>query len=341
MKIGIRADGSKKIGMGHLTRCSALAMELQKRGHETTFVTLQGTSGWSWLQDNGFSTIGVISGNSDEECAFVSQWCRTNNVAALIVDSYSVTSEYLACLKENSIQVVVIDDDHRFSYDCSMLINGNFSADISDYSDCKSKRMLVGPQYAILRKEFNREAAPLRDQIHNVLVTLGGSDPNSYTPVVLDGLKDFERITIKVVIGPLMNNEEEIKKAGKKCKGKVQLLKNPESMADLMLNCDIAITAGGGTIKELFAMGVVSVVILQADNQNRLGKKLASIGYDLCLGSYKDVDPDRIKNVVGRLISNPGLREAYRNKFVGIVAMNGTARIVDELLCMIDRKRGN
>ena len=175
MKIGIRADGSKKIGMGHLTRCSALAMELQKRGHETTFVTLQGTSGWSWLQDNGFSTIGVISGNSDEECAFVSQWCRTNNVAALIVDSYSVTSEYLACLKENSIQVVVIDDDHRFSYDCSMLINGNFSADISDYSDCKSKRMLVGPQYAILRKEFKM---CIRDSISAGAAVLKNVDAN-------------------------------------------------------------------------------------------------------------------------------------------------------------------
>jgi len=55
-------------------------------------------------------------------------------------------------------------------------------------------------------------------------------------------------------------------------------------MAEVMRGCDIARTAGGSTVYELAALGIPSVIIVQAGNQERIAEYLDRNGLMKCTG---------------------------------------------------------
>ena len=333
MKIAFRADGSKEKGMGHLMRCSAIADGFLAEGDEVIFYSTYGTSGLRWLKEKNYQAIELSKGNSLEaEAEELFILLYEAGIDILFIDSYWLSDFYIKRMGQSNAFVVALDDEHLYHYECDAVLNGNLNAEDYNYDDCAVRFRLLGGRYNILRKEFSIvPSAPIRNTVKHILVTMGGSDCNNYTPTVLKGLETFENLEISVVYGPLMTNRTEIEAAAVRCKSHVIIYETPSSMAELMYQSDLAISAGGGTVRELFTMGLVSLFILQADNQLSLKSYLERSGLQLCLGYHTDVSPEQITDAVQKLLEDVNIRIQYRDKMLKLLSKEGVQNIIHDV----------
>ncbi|MCL1884778.1 MAG: UDP-2,4-diacetamido-2,4,6-trideoxy-beta-L-altropyranose hydrolase [Defluviitaleaceae bacterium] len=334
MNIAFRADGSLKIGMGHLMRCVALADIFKNDGDSILFFCNEKTKdGIAWLNHKEYQVVELCDNTSVEnEAIELNTLLNKFKVDVIIVDSYRLSSEYFRILMKSDAVIVIIDDHAKFDYTCDILINGDFDAQKHDYSKYSTQKNLLGTDYCILRNEFSTTMpSPLRNIVSNILITMGGSDPNNFTPIVLNALSPIKGITIHVACASLMNNTNDIKREADKCLSKVILHSPPNSMAKLMSECDLAISAGGGTVKELFAMGVVSLFISQADNQLSLMNYLQKNNLHLYLGSHSEVTAQQIYSQVSNLIDDYHERKRIRSVIIDKICRNGATTIVTEI----------
>lgn len=342
MKIAFRADGTKEKGLGHLMRCSAIADAFLEEKDLVVFYSSYGTSGLHWLRGKGYQVYELSkSGSLKAEAEELLALLRRAGTDILFIDSYWLSDEYIKLMGQSGAFVASLDDEQLYHYECDAVINGNLDAEYHSYDGCVVQLLLLGGQYNILRKEFTvTPPAPLRNPAKRVLVTMGGSDCNNYTPTVLCGLEAFEGLEISVVYGPLMTNWAEIESAAARCKSPVFIYKSPSSMAKLMHEADLAISAGGGTVRELFTMGLVSLVILQADNQLPLKGYLERSGMRLCLGYHTDVSPKKIAVAVKALLSDVNERARCRETMLGLFSRDGVQNIVQTIKDAARKKRG-
>jgi UDP-2,4-diacetamido-2,4,6-trideoxy-beta-L-altropyranose hydrolase len=342
MNIAFRADGDEKKGMGHLMRCSAIAAEFIRQGDSVTFYSEHNSKGINWLKKNGFTAVELKPYSSVlEEALELTVYLSGKNTDVVLVDSYWLPDEYFTALKQSGAVVVAIDDTaSKYHYDCDVIVNDNFDAEGKDYSSCKVKLKLLGNKFGILRQEFREiSPAPFRERAETILITMGGADVRNYSPVALKALSEFENIKIKVIYGPLMENMSEIESIAALCRSQVEIIKSPKSMAEIMTQCDLAISAGGGTVKELFAMGVVPLFVLQSDNQLPLKQISESFNLSVVLGSYIEVDSCVLREAVHKLLETPKERKEIRQKILQLAGREGVPNIVNNLKIFFDSVR--
>lgn len=328
MKIAIRADGGPAIGMGHLIRCSAIARRAVLLGHTVCFFTRAKYA--KYIGEMGFdvSALPDCSNVESEAAAFI-KVASDYGADCALVDNYEWTEPCYIKTKEK-LYTVVIDDCARLLYSADILINANLYASELDYSRCKVTAKLLGGRYAILREEFKDiPPAKIGHKVQRVLVTMGGADINNYTPVVLKELSDISGLEIIVVAGPLTQCADAIKNTAECCKSKITIMSAPGNIAEIIGSCDIAISSAGTTVYELCAMGVPSILIMQADNQSLICDYFRKTGYMQVLGDYKDVKHGEIAAAFNLYLDSPKLREKLQETLLTLVDRNGTGNIVN------------
>ncbi len=333
MKVAFRADGGSEIGLGHLMRCSVLAEKFIEKGGNVKFYchhTKQ--QGINWLRMKGFETIPLMQEDLKSEARELSQHVKSLETDILFIDSYWLNDDYFKIAKSSGCIVAVIDDEELYSYDCDIIINCSLGAEKRKYDNSKCVLKLLGGKYSILRNEFmTAYHSEFNGEIKKIFVTMGGSDVNNFTPRVLEGIANIPDIDITVIYGPLMKSIEDIKKAAAKCLGNVKIYENPSNIAELMSMSDLAISAAGGTARELFALGVVSLFAIQAENQIFFWDYLKSLNLPLCLGYHTEITALSIYKTVRNLINRPEKVIYIKEQISGLVDRNGTNNIINEI----------
>lgn len=305
---------SSTIGFGHLRRCLTLAQELEGRRWKCIFWVAEKSVGTRLANEAGFETI-----LSPEPPA----------TDVLVVDDYAVTAERIAAWRQDVPCLVLVDDLADRALDCDIVINGSAGADRCWYQETGDAELLLGPRYALLRKEFRhrgfREIGPVR----RVLVSLGGADPLGRTAAIVrevrSGLGD---VCVDVVMGPMCGDAPRLESAN------TSFHVAPAEMAPLMMAADLGVTAGGQTTYELAACGLPAVVVPVADNQKRSIAALAAIP---TLVPVPDISA--VADAVVRLAGDVGWRRRLSEGGRGLVDGLGTARVADALDWFRERGR--
>lgn len=305
-----RVDASIQMGAGHVMRCLALADRLERKGHQCIFLSRSHPGHLNNLiTSKGYR---VISTELDEvydnsECQLDwnahAHWLgatlhsdaqQTRLVLEcerpdwLVIDHYAIDSIWEKIIKPFVGKIMVIDDLVDREHYCDLLLDQTFDRKISEYSGMvpKNCKVLTGAKYSLLRDEFSeRRAESLlrRDngRINNILVSMGGMDKDNFTSLVLEELKNcqFEDdIVIKVVLGANAPWLSDVKNIVTDMPWKTKLEIDVKSMADLMVEADLAIGAPGSTSWERCALGLPSILIITAENQKSIAKNLESVG---------------------------------------------------------------
>ena len=310
MKTMFRVDASIEMGAGHVMRCLVLADRLKRQGHQCIFLSrshpghlndLIASKGhrvvsaeldkvhdnskcqldWNahaqWLgvalQSDAQQTRLVL----DRECP---DW--------LVIDHYAIDSFWEKIISSFVGKIMVIDDLVDREHYCDVLLDQTFGRKMSEYSGMVPKhcKVLTGAKYSLVRDEFaERRAESLlrRDngRINNIFVSMGGMDKDNYTSLVLEELKNcyFEDGTvIKVVLGANAPWLSEVKSIVTDMPWETRLGIDVKSMADLMVEADLAIGAPGSTSWERCALGLPSILIVTAENQKSIAKNLEAVG---------------------------------------------------------------
>lgn len=335
MKIFIRADGGKSIGMGHVMRTIVLASELRKR-NQVVFLCKNDTSnkydaGIQKIKNCDFEVIEIEDKNIIENIIKIQ---NEHNADILISDTYEVNEEYFNKLKQYFKLTGYIDDVNKCYMNVDFIINQNINAKKLDYSKTTKEgtSLFFGPQFCMLREEFKIacKEKKSRESVEDILLTLGGMDDSNNTMKILIKLKTL-RQRIHVVLGNAFNKSviNEVYKFSEEYKN-IYPYENA-NMSELMKKCDIAISACGSTIYELCAMNVPSIGIIVADNQIEVGRVMVEEGMLSDIFSINNFKEDEFVNSIITLIENKTLRDKIQEKQKSVVDVNGAFNLVNEI----------
>ena len=95
---------------------------------------------------------------------------------------------------------------------------------------------------------------------------------------------------------------------------------------------DVAISAAGTTTYELGVLGIPTILICQADNQENIGRKTKEREMMISLGNFNQVEEQQIYDNLLYLINNKSKREDMSKKCIQNVGRKGVVNIVDEIL---------
>lgn len=331
-KIAIRADGGNDIGMGHVMRCMAISKELLERNIEVFFISKFCEEVNDIFINQGIKFINIYSNNLDDEILEIEKIIKNNSIDCVITDSYNLSDDYLFKMKQLVRILVSIDDNSLYKYPSDIIINGNIYANNLNYKLInRDTKLLLGSQYCILRNEFRKNFDfRVKEKVENILITMGGSDINNFTPWILDTIKDL-KVNINVIIGKSFECTNEIQEISKKYNN-INLIYNPNNISEIMKNNDIAVSASGSTAYELCKVGVPTILLVQAKNQENIAYEFDKKGIMINMGYFHDLSKDKLLENINFLIDNKEVRYKMNNLSKNIISDYGVKNIVDNIL---------
>jgi UDP-2,4-diacetamido-2,4,6-trideoxy-beta-L-altropyranose hydrolase len=252
----------------------------------------------------------------------------------VVLDGYHFDSACHAAIRRVGARLLVVDDlAHLPRYHADLVLNQNLGAEQMTYACDSDTRLLCGCRYALLRDEFRpwrgwqRSTPPLA---HNVLVTLGGSDPQNVLPRLIEGAvrTEIPDLQIRVVIGAANAHAEEIRQAANDCRARLEFLTNVPDMAQQMAWADVAVSAAGTTCWELAFMQLPSLVTILVDNQRNSAQRLQEAGAAVNLGAADRLAADVVAEALTAICRDPTRRRQLAGQGRLLVDGEGLDRLL-------------
>jgi UDP-2,4-diacetamido-2,4,6-trideoxy-beta-L-altropyranose hydrolase len=316
MKFAIRADASYLIGTGHIMRCLTIAEELARNGNYVFFICANENGNLiKFIQDRGYTVRIIPPMNDPSEDAILSNCAITEEggmVDWLIVDHYRLDYIWENQLKNVVKHIFVLDDLANRNHACDILLDQNYFQDMLQRYIGKVPeycRLLLGPSFAILRKDFYGNRLTLRERngdIHKILVFMGGSDITNETKKAIQGIlnSNLKNVYVDIIIGAsnphweLLNNEFGYH-------SNIKFHKQTSEMSRFISEADLAVGAGGSSCWERCFLGLPTLTFIVAENQISTTEAVALFGAAMNLGWYEDITALDLSNQLNQLISAP------------------------------------
>jgi UDP-2,4-diacetamido-2,4,6-trideoxy-beta-L-altropyranose hydrolase len=323
-------------------RCLALAQAWKRAGGAVIFLVPEGLNGIEErVRAEGFSleTLPQERGLSPE--SFVRVALRAGPHIA-VLDGYSFGAREQAMLSGAGVRVLTVDDyGHATDYPVRWVLNQNPYAAPEMYARTNADtRLLLGATYALLRDEFLpwtgwKRAIP--DRARNVLITIGGSDPDNASERILQSLELLESRDLEVVlvVGGTNPHWDALQAASQRCPFPVRLVRSAQNMPALMAWADVAISGAGGTSYELCYMGLPSLLLIVADNQRLAAERLSESGIAVNAGTTQEFRGESFAGHLQSLIDSSERRAAMSHGGRELVDGLGSERVC---LALFDRE---
>ena len=331
-----RADASPQIGTGHIMRCLSLGQTLRKYGERSVFVACMITPPMrTRLESENFEikVLNCVPGSIDDLNQTMSI-LKAVSASWIVLDGYHFSANYQRLIKTRGSKLLHIDDNGCSShYYADIVLNQNIHANEELYLKRENyTSLLLGTRYVLLREEFLRWQGWKRkipEFAQNILITLGGSDPENVTKKIFDSVMRLELNNLNIIIIGANNQYfEQMKNLIEKSKAKIVLKSNVEKMSDLIAWADIAVSAGGTSTWELAFMGLPMIAIAIAENQCKIVEELGKAQVAVNIGWYKDVTPSTIAKYISELICDPKKRSEMSRRGQALVDGNGADRVL-------------
>ena len=314
-----RCDASLHIGSGHVMRCRTLARELRRRGAEITFLCRRQPGDLIELLEQEFTVLalpeqplaacdgledralyaawlGCSQQQDSADCLAALEQAGSSSAQWLVVDHYGLDASWEVAMRESlgsepPPQLLVIDDLADRPHSCDLLLDQNFFGEATErrYQGLVPQqcRQLLGPHYALLGPEYAvlHPLVPPRTELRRVLVFFGGVDPHNCTGQAIEALMvpELAHLAVDVVLGLQCPHREAVETLV--AKRPHTTLHDPQpSLAGLIARGDMAIGAGGATTWERVCLGLPSLVVSTASNQEPVAYELNKYEYIQYLG---------------------------------------------------------
>lgn len=341
IKVVIRADASLKMGSGHVMRCLTLAGELKGKGADVSFICRElpgdlcrliennGYIVYRLPYENGLKVEKTEPGygweaDAHETTAFLE---GVQGADWLIVDNYALDVRWESRMRGFAKKIMIIDDLADRPHDCDLLLDQNLYKNMEvRYEGLVPKhcRKLLGPGFALLRREFREARKNLRTRDGNtrrILIFFGGSDPTNETAKALEAVRLLNRtdIAVDVVVG---GNNPHKDTVGQICSVTMNsaLHCQVENMAELMAKADLAIGAGGSATWERCFLGLPAITVIVAQNQSETTAAVAEAGAAWLLGWHNEVSGEKLRNAIERAVENPAMLREIGKRVMELMA---------------------
>lgn len=333
----IRADADAVMGTGHAMRCLALAQAWQDDGGLVIFAMVRPPSSVRERLVKESMEIAEIDATAGtlEDAARTADIASKREAAWVVVDGYHFGPDYQQRLKSDGLKILFVDDyGHAEPYTADIVLNQNFYAEESLYRKRETyTRLLLGPKYCLLRREFNqwREWKRQIPEVgRRVLVTMGGSDPRNFTEHAIEALDLIDANTIEaaVIVGGSNMRFESLQRTAAKAQNKIKFHRDISNMAELMAWADVVVSAAGTTCWEICLLGVPAILIDLAENQTPVAQALDREGCAIHLGAAKKISSQKLAAQLEHLLKCQRDRQTMSSRCRTLVDGRGSERVV-------------
>jgi len=311
----IRTDASRRVGLGHLMRCIAVAEAAAEQELGVRFWLAGDGLGGPILQRRllAFAPVGA-----DDD-----SWLELVRPGDIVVlDSYALGPTHRRQVRARAA-LGVIDDDGGGVLDVDVLLYPDGS-DASRYAVPPGALVLAGPAHALVRAELRTRRRQREGNPGTLVVTLGGADPTGAAAPVLRALGDrWSGLgDVVLLLGPGGSHVQP--------PPGVAVVRDPDDVGALFDRAEACITAAGTTTWELCAMGVPTAAVAVVDNQVHVPAALAEAGAGLSLGHVSEL-PITFGPALDALV-DPAVRARLSRRALATVDGRGAERFVDGLV---------
>jgi len=332
----VRCDGNAAIGMGHVSRCLALAEALRDRERCGVLFAMRDaeSAGVAAVRAAGFEVVPIVADETADYGEELGDLVSNRRAAALVVDVRDGLSRgSIDALRKRRVRIVSIDEgaDRRLAADLAFYPPAPQVENLN--WDGFTGRRYVGWEWVLLRHEFSTDtftSPELSDSSPaiDVLVTMGGSDPMGMTEFAVGALELLPMpLAVHVVVGPAFSRAEPLIDAVVRSKHSVQMARAPASLAPLMRASRMAVASFGVSAFELAACGVPAVhVCLTADHARSSGA-FDREGAAITAGVFGQVTAAQLAGGAQRLMGAAGRRGEMAKRARQLVDGRGAERV--------------
>ena len=296
----------------------ALAQAWRDRGGRAAFVMASGAEILEpRLGAEGMQLVELTAepGSAEDAAATAAAAGRTG-ASCVVVDGYHFDAAYRRTLAEAGLRVVCVDDLGQADLgDADVVLNQNHYAHERLYPRrAASTELLLGPRYALLRREFRRWRGWRRDvrgRPSRVLVTLGGGDADNATLTAIQAVRRL---------------------------GASDLDALPQYTVRLPIAC--VVTAAGSTSWEMAFMELPMIAVVLAENQAAIARSLEEAGVARNAGWYGVLSPEDLTKTLGALLEDAESRATMAARGRALVDGEGAFRVADRLLALTAQPAG-
>ncbi|WP_339735515.1 UDP-2,4-diacetamido-2,4,6-trideoxy-beta-L-altropyranose hydrolase [uncultured Sunxiuqinia sp.] len=328
MKVLFRVSAGHHTGLGHLTRCIALAEAFSAHDIDSFFlIKSDDPHGLSQFLQNE-EVIGLNYEFLPLACDKLTDVQRIKShyekgFSFLVLDHYEHDLSYQQQLKDSGIKWAQFDHQAKERILADIVINGNIAARKKDYRRLTNSetKLCIGYKFAIIRQSFSNQKSLLEKD--RILIAMGGG---TYSPEVLQSINllvAFEDFQFDIVTC----DEQVLNMVSNFANVTVHL--NTVDVVSVYKKCEAAVVTGGVTTIELAVLNVPMIVIPVANNQ-----VLNSIAWhesNMAI-SFSDIDSfnEYIKNCGLHCVINE-LKDKFRHRSISL-DNNGRYRVA-KVIC--------
>lgn len=329
LSIAIFAEFSARIGTGHIIESLNLAKAAFKKGFHVS-MWVSGAVPLPILDSFPCHCNFFHSLKTKKECSEIKAKLSEEEVQVIIFNFRKITNRILSFFKNNNCKLISIDELGNRCLECDAIINPSIVEKYYRYHSNGS--IYTGPKYLSVSNEFTK--IHLRKRIFNngirtIAVSMGGLDRTDTTLKIIKALLNWRPDVKKnILLGSGFIHSEEVSKKITSFKdNNFRIYHNASNIEALLLESDVAFTAGGNTLYELACIGTPAIVLYEDEHEKESGAAFEKYGFGYCLGRGVEVGKKDILNVLEKFEDT---KVRYSHSFRGkeIVDGKGSHRIL-------------
>ena len=293
-RIVFRADGDSMIGMGHIMRLLALA-EMIEGPFRKVFVTRNRDHSTIKKINNICEDVHFLSKDENHFSEFLHLLCGDEIV---VLDNYFFSTDYQELIKNTGCKLVCIDDIHDKHYYADIVINHTPGIAPDNFSNEEYTSLLLGPDYALLRKPFldaaKRMTEPARED--SIFICFGGSDPCNLTLKVVKSIINIAGSrNIIAVTGSSYSYSAELREFIKgRSNIKIYSDLPAEEMVAQISKSELAIVPASSILMEVLCFNIKVLTGYYADNQRQLAIGITGYKSVITIGDFREINTERL-----------------------------------------------
>lgn len=310
------------MGLGHIMRSAAIAEAAIGQGRAVRVFFEGDAAALSAWQI-------AAPGTEQRQCFPWSAYPAGRAAPVGVLDFPMQKAEWITRLSQNEVRSVVLDDPRSLDV-ADLTINPALHHGLaqlhSEEPTAPVPHLLEGPAYSILAKSHLAMPHPPWSERRNLLLSIGGADPQQATPKLAPWISEILEISVRplpdptriatpslpfrldrhVVLGgafadPQNRTRDALSGAG----WRVHSALPPIKMAELMASARIAIMGFGTSLTELAWHGTPHLSVTHHPFDAEHAAALEAIGVGRHLGYAAELDPGRVKEVLRRSLCDP------------------------------------
>ncbi|WP_395690771.1 cytidylyltransferase domain-containing protein [Nocardioides sp.] len=326
MRIALRADAAPHLGMGHVYRALAIALELAR--HDVRiYLSEEHRLGQEFFASKPFDTRTVR-----DDADFIDQLVDFNPTLVLL-DVLDTSIDLVQGLRRACADAKIVTFEDRGPGAAAADLH---VAEFISNTSVPPERTISGIGNSLMAPVFETmtEPAEFHPAPEHVLVLFGGTDPSGLAERALRALDRASFTGSVTVVRGLGASRIDYRSEHYD----LEILTDVRYMPDVIQRADFAFTSAGRTVIELAALGVPSICMAQNAKELTHTHATEESGVQM-LGLGSSTDDSVIDEALDRMLRDEGYRRKLRVNALASVAGRSNHRTLTRILSSVGLDR--